>query len=402
MLYDPARHLPFTESAFSVAKLLDTIRAVVAQADAGFDKRQRLWPIHPKDRNDRAPEYLTNFYNGAAGVIWAAHELAEVADVDLSEWPSIDEVLREHLQREDPYPDAAFIGQLGIRFVKQRTAPSDENYLVLNQLIRQAAANPCHEILFGGPGALAMAHILWRGGDPRFRTVCAEVAQAILDQREVDELSSARIWSQRLGTFHRKFIGAAHGTVGNWGVLLRVLRDLGNLSENDGMMASAEKFLQTYAKVEGEHCNWPRCTEGDEYADLTVVHWCHGATGILTDLACEIPVGRSQALDALFLKAANLIWSAGPLKKGVSLCHGTAGSGLALLKMFERTQDEVWLMRARALASFAVDQYSSELDKFGHARFSLWTGDLGMAIFLRDVLRGQGCLPGVAPAPGST
>ena len=61
--------------------------------------------------------------------------------------------------------------------------------------------------------------------------------------------------------------------------------------------------------------------------------------------------------------------------------------------MFERTGDELWLARARQFAMHAVEQYESELAKYGHPRFSLWTGDLGLAIFLRDVLRQKVSLP---------
>lgn len=114
------------------------------------------------------------------------------------------------------------------------------------------------------------------------------------------------------------------------------------------------------------------------------------------NLAGCIWPSESPVLDDLFLKAANLVWKADPLEKGVSLCHGTAGSGLACLKMFERSGNELWLTRARGLAMFTIEQYQSELAKFGQARFSLWTGDLDLAIFLRDVLGGRGSLPGLA------
>ncbi len=394
MIYEPSRHLPLIELPFSADKLRSTIRAVLAETRTGCQTSGRLWPIHTKDNFDGAPEFVTNFYYGAAGVLWAAQELSEFGELDRKDLPSIDEILNEHLRREDPYPDSPFVGQLGIRFVKQLLAPSDENSNTLMGMMQKAALNSCREILFGGPGALAMAHILWKRGQKPFRSVCGEVARIVLDQRELDQASGARIWSQNLGG-QKKFIGAAHGSIGNFGVLFRVLRDLGDTAPVEELIEDAEKFLSHYAKVEGDLCNWSRGANNDEYSALTVVHWCHGAPGVLTDLSCEIPVGRSARLDELFLKGAQLVWKAGPLEKGVSLCHGTAGSGLALLRTFERTKDEMWFDRAKALAMHVTEQYATELKKFGHARFSLWTGDLGMAIFLRDILRGHGGLPGI-------
>jgi hypothetical protein len=50
----------------------------------------------------------------------------------------------------------------------------------------------------------------------------------------------------------------------------------------------------------------------------------------------EFPDGE---LDALLLAAGELVWRAGPLRKGANLCHGTAGNGYALLTLFRRSGD---------------------------------------------------------------
>jgi Lanthionine synthetase C-like protein len=64
------------------------------------------------------------------------------------------------------------------------------------------------------------------------------------------------------------------------------------------------------------------------------------------------------------------------------ICHGTAGNGYAFLKAFERTGDELWLDRARRFAVHALDQ----VERRGHGRYSLWTGDVGVALFAADCL----------------
>jgi len=394
MLYSPERHLRYTSHPWNESHVRDTICDILHRTRDGLDSVEGFWPIHPNDAHKDGPRFSLPFYYGAAGVLWAGRELANFVQIE-PDLPTIDEVLTQHLRSGDSYSDSPFCGELGIRFVKQGLAPSAENSSALKVLIRQAAENSCREILYGGPGALAMAHLLWRSGDQSYREICVETARQILAQREIDEPSGARIWIQQLGR-HRKFIGAAHGSAGNFGVLIRALRDLGEASSVQELIGDAEKFLNTHAVVEGDMANWRRGADGTEYDSLTVVHWCHGATGIVTDLSGCIPASESPVLDDLFLKAANLVWKAGPLEKGVSLCHGTAGSGLACLKMFERSRGEMWLERARGLAMFAIEQYHSNLAKFGRARFSLWTGDLGLAIFLRDVLNERGTLPGVS------
>jgi hypothetical protein len=100
-------------------------------------------------------------------------------------------------------------------------------------------------------------------------------------------------------------------------------------------------------------------------------------------------------LNDLLIKVGNLVWQAGPLEKGVSLCHGTAGSGMAMLKLYERTKDPTWLQRSQTFAMQAVDQFNSELQSAGQMRFSLWTGDLGLAIFLKNILQENSNMPGL-------
>ena len=81
--------------------------------------------------------------------------------------------------------------------------------------------------------------------------------------------------------------------------------------------------------------------------------------------------------------ARRRVWQAGRTapEKGANICHGTAGNGYALLKTFERTQDELWLERARRFAVHALEQAER-----GAGRYSLWTGDVGVALYASDCL----------------
>jgi hypothetical protein len=95
----------------------------------------------------------------------------------------------------------------------------------------------------------------------------------------------------------------------------------------------------------------------------------------------------------LALAAGELTWRAGPLRKGPGLCHGTAGNGYAFLALFEKTGDELWLTRARAFAMHAAEQVERARTEYGRGRYSLWTGDLGTALYLADCVGGTGRLP---------
>ena len=102
---------------------------------------------------------------------------------------------------------------------------------------------------------------------------------------------------------------------------------------------------------------------------------------------------RAFLLLALALLAGETVWAAGPLVKGSNLCHGTGGNGYAFLKLYERTGDSQWLDRARAFAMHGIAQTAEAAARYGQARYSLWTGDLGFAIYLWDCLRAAGSFP---------
>ena len=79
--------------------------------------------------------------------------------------------------------------------------------------------------------------------------------------------------------------------------------------------------------------------------------------------------------------------------KGSNLCHGTAGNGYAFLKLYQRTKKTMWLERARAFAMHAIRQYECHAKQYGQLRYSLWTGDLGLAVYLWDCMRGEAKFP---------
>jgi len=62
-------------------------------------------------------------------------------------------------------------------------------------------------------------------------------------------------------------------------------------------------------------------------------------------------------------------------------CHGTSGNGFALLKAFARTGNELWLERARPFAVHALAQAERIATANGHRGYSLFTGDVGTALF---------------------
>ena len=132
--------------------------------------------------------------------------------------------------------------------------------------------------------------------------------------------------------------------------------------------------------------NWPTRDGGDLVAgDVEIrLQWCSGAPGIVT-------AASSYLDEELVLAGAELVWQAGPpgMEKGSSICHGTAGNGYAFLKVFERTGDELWLERARRFAMHALGQ----VERRGQGRYSLWTGDVGVALYAASCLEARAEYP---------
>jgi len=75
------------------------------------------------------------------------------------------------------------------------------------------------------------------------------------------------------------------------------------------------------------------------------------------------------------------------------LCHGTAGNGYAFLKLFQRTGDTLWLDRARAFAVHSIAQRDRMRQQYSQGRYTLWTGDPGLAVYVWHCLEGTAKLP---------
>ena len=187
-----------------------------------------------------------------------------------------------------------------------------------------------------------------------------------------------------------------HGSAGNVQALLRAADLLGHPRRGEIARRGADAAC-ALARVEGDLANWPasippRPLEPTRAAYL--VHYCHGAPGFVICLDGVRP-GEHAELDRMLTRAGELVWRAGPLAKGPNLCHGTAGNGYALLKLWRRTGDARWLERARAFAMHAIEQVRAARQRHGLGRYSLWTGDVGVALYLASCLEGDASFPTV-------
>jgi hypothetical protein len=351
-LYDAAAHERLTEAPWDEDLVGRRIDEIVADAEGAL--RNGGWPNHPLDDDvpdEPLPETASCVYLGSAGMVWALHalgsslDLATLADAALERY-------RAHPDFRENVP-GLWVGESGILLVA-RVVGGAFDADRLRARIRENVRNESWEMMWGSPGTIVAARVA--GFDDEWRESC-EVLAAEWDRR-------SGLWTQRLpGSELQRYVGPAHGFAGNVHALREALPD-------EALGAGVEATLRRLAVVEDGVANWPP-TEG---GPLSRLQWCHGAPGLVTTLGDLMP-------HDLMLAGAELTWRAGPLGKGPGLCHGTAGNGYALLRAHALTGNEEWLERARRFAMHALEQVGRARAVHGRGRYSLFTGDVGAALY---------------------
>jgi len=377
VLFRPELHEQPSGAEWSEARVRDAVAAIVADADAAYDPVD-LWPAHEWDGWSAALP-LKNLYVGAAGVVWGLDALrrrgyaettlplAEAAEHALRRWQAEPDFVAG-LELPVPPEAGLLTGDTGILVVAWRLAPSGERADELLDRVRRNVANEAEEIMWGAPGTLLAASAMadWTG-EERWRAAARETAEALWARQENGW------WTVRLYGEVRLGLSPPHGLAGNV-VALRPHLDDSRLAE---LLGGAAVVLAGRAVHEDGRVSWPSA-DGEPR-----LQWCAGAPGIVIHAADYLD-------EEVLLPAAELVWEAGPFgaEKGAGICHGTAGNGYALLRMFEHTGDARWLARARVFAMHALAQVASL-----PGRYSLWTGGVGAALFAADCAEGRARYP---------
>ena len=251
-------------------------------------------------------------------------------------------------------------------------------------------SNPVQELMWGSPGTMLAALFMYEWtGDKEWSQRFQRDANVLWENMEHYVPADCHLWRQELYGSSVLMLGGVHGFAGNVFPLLRGLKIL-SVTEQRRWTERIERTLAATAETQDGLVNWPPSVGAPRPGrDKILVQHCHGAPGMINCLA-EMP---GAGITNLLLNAGELIWLAGPLAKGSNLCHGTAGNGYAFLKLFKRTQDDKWLYRARRFAMHSIAQCASDLQRYGRHRYSLWTGDLGLAIYLWHCIKGTDSFP---------
>lgn len=391
MLFSPERHESLTTEAWNEDRARSLLHRIVRDTEARFQPAT-FWPSHTNDSADASPAYM--LYFGACGVLWALKYLQSVGAADLqrdyaSYAPSLLLPNRQSMgHHNDPAFGAYLMGDTSIQMLDYWYRPTTTTAAEIHRLLAATITHPSRELMWGAPGTLLAALFMHQHTrDPRWADLYRETARQLWSQLEWSSEFNCQYWTQDLYGRQCTYLDAVHGFVATAAPLIQG-RDLLDASEWTAWQQCIARTTRQTAEWDGPLANW-RAQLSAPTGGPKLVQFCHGAPGFVICLA-DFP---DTSLDDLLLAGAETTWQAGPLRKGSNLCHGTGGNGYAFLKLFRRFNDAKWLDRARAFAMHGIAQTEADLAAFGQMRYSLWTGDLGFAIYLWDCIHGGDRFP---------
>lgn len=288
-------------------------------------------------------------------------------------------------------------GPAGIHAVAAAIARANADERGLSESLQSFAAGfeACttaqwDEILVGRAGFLSGVHWLNAGagedpavydGPDQWFKVCDQMMQ----RGRAYALKHSVQGTPIMFDYHdTEYLGAAHGLSGILQVMLMQPAWMAADKAAERDVWSAVDWLAALQDADG---NFPTAIDSAQRGDRKLVHWCHGAPGVIHML---LQANRLRPHNAAYLngarRAADACWQRGLLRKGPGICHGVAGNGLASLVMYRETDEMRYLHRAVKFAEFLEDAQFLTGARQPDRPHSLYEGIAGTVCFLCDLL----------------
>ena len=246
---------------------------------------------------------------------------------------------------------------------------------------------PQDEVLYGRAGyllgSLHLCHI-----SPLLHNINRSIVQALLltgkAQSQSERHPCPLYYEWPYGHHPKPYLGAAHGLIGILYALLHFNEVLEELGEEQTVLQALRYVLQCEVDAHGRHGKRGYYPTSLYNQRSPLVHWCHGSCGAVFLFCKAYEVFRDEDFLQAAVRAGEVVWKRGLLRKGPGLCHGVSGNGYALLKLYKITTDEKYLTRASRFAEFMFS------GRFRFARvpdrpWSLYEGWAGALCFLLDL-----------------
>ncbi|MFF3838089.1 class IV lanthionine synthetase LanL [Streptomyces sp. NPDC001930] len=246
-------------------------------------------------------------------------------------------------------------------------------------------STPHHDITHGSAGSgLAAVHLWHRTGDPRFAELVVDAADRLVaaarrDPSGVSWPVPAEAVSSEGG---KRYLGFAHGTAGI-GCFLLAAASVSRRPEHMDLAVEAGECLLADAVPIGEAAHWPA-----QATDLpTAPYWCHGAAGIGTFLVRLWQATGDDRFGDLARRSTHAVTERAS-RAALAQCHGLAGNGDFLLDMADATGDPVHRTMAEDLARLVLSERAHRRaqvvfpNEYGDVSTSWSDGSAGILAFL--------------------
>ncbi|MET7683860.1 class IV lanthionine synthetase LanL [Streptomyces sp. NPDC005423] len=227
-----------------------------------------------------------------------------------------------------------------------------------------------HDITHGTAGSGTAAIHLWhRSGDPRFAELAVDAADRLARavQREPSGVSWPVPADALSGESGKQYLGFAHGAAGIGCFLLSAALVSRCPEHMELALEVGERLVAGAVLVDGA-AQWP-----SHATDVpTAPYWCHGAAGIGTFLLRLWQVTGDHRFGDLARRSARSVTERAS-RAPLSQCHGLAGNGDFLLDLAVATGDPVHRAEAEELGRLIVAEGAR---RHGHLVFPNEYGDV--------------------------
>lgn len=227
-----------------------------------------------------------------------------------------------------------------------------------------------HDITHGTAGSgMAALHLWHRSGDPRLAELAVDAADRLVRaaRREASGVSWAVPAEALSGEFGKRYLGFAHGAAGI-GCFLLSAAFVSRRPAHMELAVEVGDHLVASAVLVGGAAQWPA-----QATDLpTAPYWCHGAAGIGTFLVRLWQVTGDHRFGDLARRSARSVMERAS-RAPLSQCHGLAGNGDFLLDMAVATGEPAYRAKAEELGRLIVAEGAR---REGHLVFPNEYGDV--------------------------
>ncbi|MBP2586924.1 hypothetical protein J3A78_007402 [Streptomyces sp. PvR006] len=244
---------------------------------------------------------------------------------------------------------------------------------------------PHHDITHGSAGSgLAAVHLWQRTGDPRFAELAVDAADRLVAaaRRDPSGVSWPVPSEAASSEGGKRYLGFAHGSAGIGSFLLAAATVSGRAEHRDLAVEVGEQLLAD-AVLTGEAAQWPA-----QAGDLpTAPYWCHGAAGVGTFLVRLWQATGDDRYGDLARRSTYAVTERAS-RAALAQCHGLAGNGDFLLDMADATGDPVHRTMAEDLARLIVSERAQRRaqvvfpNEYGDVSTSWSDGSAGILAFL--------------------